>query len=261
MIGAAELAEVKIGAEPPAALPRSPGPERGTVDRLLAEPAAVIEAALVADATAQARIVRVLLLAIVVSTAAFGAALGFARGGVQVLFAAIKLPLVVLVTAAVSTPALTALSLALGRTSDLRADLVRVLTALARGSVVLAALSPIMLVASSVRLEYHQAVVLCVLCCAAAGALGLPPLASALWAERRGRLFLCAAMITVVALAGTHTAWIFRPYLVRPRETSVVFMRGLDGTFADSVGRSTRSAGGIYDEVRARPRGLREDRP
>jgi uncharacterized integral membrane protein len=228
----------------------SPTPEprpRSVVDRLLAEPCALVDEVLQAHPAAQLQVVRVLLLAILASTAAFGAAIGFTRGGVQVLFAAVKLPLVVVLTAAVSTPALTALSLALGRETDLRRDLLRVLAALGRGSLVLAALSPVMLVASSVAVPYHQAVILCVACCAVSGAIGLPPLAAALWAQRRGRFFVIAAMTTVVLLAGTQTSWMFRPYLVRPRTASVPFFRGLDGTFADSVSRSSRSARGIYD--------------
>jgi hypothetical protein len=248
MIGAVEL--VSGSPSPPA--PR----RRGIVDRLLAEPRALVDEALRADPVAQLQLVRVLLLAILASTAVFGASMGFTRGGVQVLFAALKLPLVVLLTAAVSTPALTALSLALGRDTDLRRDLLRVLTALGRGSLVLAALSPVMLVASTVGLPYHQAVLLCVLCCGLAGVIGLPPLAAALWAQRRGRLFLIASLITVVVLAGTHTSWLFRPYLVHPSTTSVPFLRGLDGSFSDSVSRSSRSARGIYDlPVRGRRAG------
>ena len=123
------------------------------------------------------------------------------------------------------------------------------LAALGRGSLILAALAPLMLVASCVRLGYHQAVLLLVFCCASAGAVGLPLLARGLWEEKRGRIFLIGAMLAVVAMAGTHTAWLFRPYLVRPRTTEVPFLRAIDGTFTDSVGRSQRSARGIYDET------------
>jgi hypothetical protein len=233
-------------------------PRRGAIDGLLAEPGEMVQRALSAEAATQAALVRSLLVAIVAGTAAFGAAVGLYRGGIQVLFAAIKLPCVVLMTAVVSTPALTALALALGRATDLRTDLIRVLAALARGSLVLAALAPVMLLSSSVRLDYHQAVLLCVTCCALAGMAGLPLLGRLLWAERRGRLFLLTAMLAVVGLAGTHSAWLFRPYLVRPRTTSVPFMRGLDGDFADAVGRSGRSAVGIYDQARCAPRSAQE---
>jgi len=240
MISVAELRQIAT-AEPE----RSP---RGVVDGLLTQPQHMVEAAQAADPTTQAATVRVLLLVVLAGTAAFGAAVGFYRGGVQMLYAAIKLPLVVLLTAAVATPALTALGAALGRPAGLRADLLRVLAALARGSLILAALAPVMLVASCIRLGYHQTVLLLVVCCAVAGATGLPLLVRALWEERRGRIFLIGAMLVVVAMAGTHTAWLFRPYLVRPRTTSVPFIRALDGNFTDSVGRAQRSARGIYDE-------------
>lgn len=221
---------------------------RGVIDGVLKEPRQWLEAALAADPATQAEAVRVLLLAILGGTAAFGAAVGFYRGGLQLLYAAVKLPLVVLLTAAVATPALTALGAALGRPAGLRTDLLRVLAALARGSLILAALAPVMLIASCVRLGYHQAVLLLVVCCAGAGVAALPLLGQALWAERRGRVFLTAAMLVVVAIAGTHSAWLLRPYLVRPRTTEVPFLRALDGNFTDSVGRTQRSARGLYDE-------------
>jgi hypothetical protein len=244
VIGAALEAEV---------LPVVPGPglderPRGLVDGLLTDPHDTVERARLADASGQAVAVRVLLLAIAGGTAAFGAAVGFYRGGVQMLFAAVKLPIVVLLTAAVCTPALTLVGAALGRPARLREDLVRVLAALARGSLVLAALAPVLLVATALRLDYHQAVIVVVACCAGAGAAGLPLLGRALWAEKRGRIFLMATMLVVVAQAGTHTAWLFRPYLVRPRSEQVPFMRALDGSFLDSVERSCRSARGIYEE-------------
>ena len=227
-----------------------PQPERprGVVDDLLMDPGQLVQEAQSADAATQAATVRVLLLAILGGTAVFGAALGFYRGGLQLLYAAVKLPLVVLLTAAVATPAMTAMGAALGREARLRVDLIHVLAALARGSLVLGALAPLMLVASCIRLDYHRAVLLAVVCCAGAGVTALPLLWRAVWREERGRGFLIAAMLVVVTMAGTHTAWLFRPYLVRPRTTEVPFLRALDGSFIDSLNQSQRSARGIYDE-------------
>jgi hypothetical protein len=239
---------IALEASIPPADETTPGPH-DVVDSLLTEPQAMVSWAQGADAASQARLVRVLLLTILGGTAAFGAAVGFYRGGTQMLFAGIKLPLVVLLTAAVTTPALTALGLALGRPAGLRADLITVLAALGRGTLVLAALAPLMLVATCVHLGYHAAVLLLVMCCALAGAAGLPLLGRALWGEQKGRVFLIAAMLVVVSLAGTHTAWLFRPYLVRPRTASVPFVRAVDGSFGDAVERSQRSARGIYEET------------
>jgi hypothetical protein len=216
------------------AAPAQPRP-RGLVDGMLTDPHHAIDEALRADAAGQSALARVLLLVILAGTAGFGAAVGFTRGGLQVLFAAIKLPLVVLVTASVTTPALTGLGLALGRPAELRGDLIRVLAALARGSLVLAALAPVMLVATCLSVDYHWAVLMLVGCCLLAGAAGLPILARALWVERRGRFFLMFAMLIVVTLAGTQTSWLLRPYLVSPQTSSVPFVRALEGSFSDSV--------------------------
>ncbi|MFZ4758291.1 MAG: hypothetical protein ACOYLX_09005, partial [Burkholderiaceae bacterium] len=60
--------------------------------------------------------------------------------------------------------------------------------------------------------------------------------------------------LTALAFAGVFFAvggqasWILRPYLVRPRTEHIPFVRGLEGGFLDSLGRSTRSAAGVYDD-------------
>jgi hypothetical protein len=236
------IAAVEAGAIAPAEMDEV---RPGIVDGLLTDPQGVVERALGAAAPAQSLMVRVLLLTILAGTAAFGAAVGFTRGGVQVLYAAIKLPLVVLVTAFVSTPALTALGLALGRQTELRRDLIRVLAALARGSLVLAALAPVMLVATCVQLAYSWAVLSLVGCCCVAGVAGLPLLGRARWSEALARRFLVVAMAVVVTVAGTHTAWLFRPYLVSPRSTDVPFVRPIEGSFSHAVDWHSRSALGL----------------
>ena len=58
---------------------------------------------------------RTMVATIAITMAIVGAALGSYRGGVQIAYAAIKLPLVLLGTAALSAPALTAIGAALGR--------------------------------------------------------------------------------------------------------------------------------------------------
>jgi hypothetical protein len=50
----------------------------------------------------------------------------------------------------------------------------------------------------------------------------------------------------VFALVGSHMAWTFRPYIVRPRTRDVPFIRSIEDGFFDSVARTSRSARGIY---------------
>ncbi len=58
---------------------------------------------------------RAMVLTVVLGGATFGAAVGSYRGGVQILFAALKFPIVLLLTAAVCSPTFTSLSAAVGR--------------------------------------------------------------------------------------------------------------------------------------------------
>src|SRR5262245_20251893 len=107
-------------AVPPAVLDASdPGALR-EVDQLLRDRAAVLRRA---DENDLGGLARAVLLTIGASGAVFGAAIGAYRGGVQILYAAMKLPLAILLTAAVCAPALTAVNAALDRPASLRRDL------------------------------------------------------------------------------------------------------------------------------------------
>jgi methyl-accepting chemotaxis protein len=92
-----------------------------------------------------AALARPLIVTIALGGAVFGAALGAYRGGLQVLYAAIKLPLATLLTAAICAPTLTALNAALGRAACIRRDFALVLAVLARGALVVAAEAPVVL--------------------------------------------------------------------------------------------------------------------
>jgi hypothetical protein len=224
--------------------PAAPGDAARVADTLLKDPAALL-------GQQSASTARTLLGIVAAGAAAFGGAVGLYRGGWQTLFAAIKLPLVVLLTTMVSTAALVGLSAALGRVTEPRRQLMLVLVAVGRGCLVLAATAPLLLVAVCIQLDYHRTVLLMVACCAVAGWTGLGPLARLLWAERQARLTLVAALLVVVGVAGTHLSWVFRPYLVRPRETAVPFLRALDGGFTGAVIGSMDSARGVYHRPEA----------
>jgi hypothetical protein len=183
---------------------------------------------------------------ILVGAAFFGATLGMHRGGIQILYAALKLPLVVLLTAVVCTPVLTSLNRALNRRAVLAEDLSLVLASLARGCLILAALAPVHLLAALAKVDYHKAVLLAVGSCALAGVAGLAVLVRGLWQERSARRFVTLALLVVVAMAGTRMTWTLRPYLVRPCVQVVPFMRALDGSFMGSVSTSFDSARGQY---------------
>jgi hypothetical protein len=222
---------------------------------------------------------RTMLATVLCGGLVFGAVLGGSRGGAQIAFAAIKLPLVILMTAAVCAPALTALNAAVGRPSEIKRDLALVLSALALGSLTLAAQAPLVLLATLLEARYHMMILLAVGCCTMAGvatvvtfhtglgvaqgnavgarvgrevvghAAGLP--------ERRGTVWF--TVVALFALVGAQMAWVGRPYLVRPREPgSPPFVRPLEGSLFDAVSDTSRSARGIYTRESAPVRGEEE---
>ncbi len=195
---------------------------------------------------------RVFVLTITAGCAAFGASLGLYRGGAQVLYAALKLPLVVLLTAAICTPALVALRRVVTGRSAPRRDLILVLASLALGSLLLAALAPLLLLASSWEVAYHDLVLWAVACCSVAGLAGLLLLWRGLGDLSLGRrLVVGTVSLALVTLVGAQLTWTLRPWLVRPRSIEVPFVRQLEGSFADAVLTSVDSAQGVYHRSEA----------
>jgi hypothetical protein len=194
-----------------------------------------------------ARLARALLAAIAVGAAVFGATLGSYRGGIQILFAAIKLPAVVLFTAAICTPGLNALARVLCGAASFRRELTLLLGALALGCLLLAALSPVVFLAGRLDASYHQVTMIAVACC---GIAGIPALLLLLRGLPRGvghkRTAVFGVLLALLALVGTQMSWTLRPFLLRPRTVGVPFVRSIEGSFLESVRESLESARGVY---------------
>jgi hypothetical protein len=215
----------------------------GVVDLLLRDRAAFH--AHLERSTELASIARALLLTVIAGCAVFGAAMGANRGGLQLLYAAVKLPLVVLLTAGVCGPALTGLLRSVKAESTFTRDLLLVLSALALGSTVLAALAPIVVLAELAGTGYHELILLIVCCCGLGGAAGLSLFIKGL-RRREGTTLAMVLALGLFALVGTQMAWTLRPYVLRPRTPEVPFVRAIEGGFLDAVNRSIDSARGIY---------------
>lgn len=190
-----------------------------------------------------------LLVMILAGCAIFGAAIGSHHSGLQILYAAIKLPLVILLTTAVCTPVLTALNVALARPASLSRDLLLILGSLARASLVLAALAPLPLMAALSGVRYHNMILLVVACCSVAGIMGLALFVRGMWNNTRAVIFTMAALLLVVSLTGTQMTWSLRPFVLRPCAKEAVFLRALEGSFADSVETTMNSAQGRYQNT------------
>ncbi len=235
----------------PKSAPRLEEPVRGGlegIDQLLRRPVWFVQAA--AQHTAADQVVRALLLAVLLGAGLFGASMGLFRPGPQILSSAIKLPLVLLLTAAISAPAYTAARWAFGASADMRQDILLFLSTLSLTSLVLAALAPVVLLGVLSGFSYHATILAVVACCGAAGLVGL--LAFARAASRQPgpskRAALLAALI--FAVVGTQMAWTLRPFVARPRAPFEV-LRSMEGGFIEAVGTSARSAQGDYSRQQA----------
>ena len=225
----------------------SSGPARvslGTIDLLLRDRDIMLARIRSGNVAA---ILRTMIATIAVSMAIVGAALGSYRGDEQILYAAIKLPLVLLGTAALSAPALTAIGAALGRRSRLSSDLALVMSALAFGALLLAACTPLIMLGRAIELSYHQMILATVVMFAIAGLAALKMIVHALSIEQGpGWRSAIVGLCTVFVLVGGQLSWALRPYLVRPRTPDVPFVREVEGSLFESVTGALQSARGIY---------------
>lgn len=188
---------------------------------------------------------RVMVATIAIAMAIVGAAIGTTRGGAQIGYAAIKLPLVLLGTAAIAAPVMSAVAAALGRRVDVGADLALVVTALAYGALLLVACTPLVLLARAVDLSYHRTILGIVALFAVAGFASLRVIVRAIADGRPGTVGALAALCVVLALVGGQLAWVLRPYLVRPRG-EIAFVREREGSLVEAVLQAFASARGLY---------------
>lgn len=233
-----------------AAADGGPRPAFELIDLLLRDRRAML--ARLRSGAELAAILRTMIATIAVAMAIVGAALGSYRGGIQIGYAAIKLPIVLLGTAALSAPALSAIGAALGRPSRLPADLALVMTALAFGALLLAACTPLILLARAIDLGYHHTILATVALFALAGGAALHLICRGVALEAAaGWRTAVAGMCVVFSLVGGQLAWALRPYLVRPRAPEPMFVREVEGSLLDAITGASRSARGIYDRSEA----------
>jgi len=214
------------------------------IDQLLKNPAEVRAA--IESRTALAARTRTYVQVLVACTAVFVASLGFYRGGIQILFAAIKLPIVTLLMLAVTAPLLHALNRALERPADMAREVAQLVASLARGALVLAAELPLIWAAHAVGADYHRLILLTVLACSVAGIVSFWFLWNTISTTKVGRVLVALMVLATMGTVGAQASWLFRPFLVRPRATSVAFMHPLEGSFSDAIGDSLSSAQGHY---------------
>ena len=183
---------------------------------------------------------------LVVGAALFGGVLGSFRGGLQIGFSLIKLPLALLATLVVSVPAVFALNVGLGGRSSFRTIAALSLAASARASLVMAGSAPLLWLAVDRGLHYHQAVLLAAVVYLASGIAALGIVLRGLGGSLRAVVTAAACGLVFFAVLG-QTAWMLRPFFGRPSQHSIPFVRAREGSFADALVQSSKSAMGLYE--------------
>jgi hypothetical protein len=186
------------------------------------------------------------LVCLVAGAALFGAVVGSFRGGLQVGYSAVKLPFALLATLVVTVPAFFALAIGFGGRATFRTIAALALAASARGALVLVGCAPLLWLAVDRGLGYHASVVLAAAMYVASGLAALGIVLRGLPGSVRALATAAACGVVFFAVLG-QTAWMLRPFFGRPAQTSIPFVRHREGSFADSVLRSSKSAAGIYE--------------
>jgi hypothetical protein len=200
-----------------------------------------------ADPRRMLRTVAPPLIAIAISgMALFGLVVGSYRGGLQNLYAAIKLPLLLLVPTVIALPAVRALYAA----CDVEASHARLalaaLVGMARTGVLAAACGPVLWLFYSVHIDYHLAILLMVGALIGVGLPGLSTIVRSLPAGGRHRGFAAVTSVVLLGLVGAQTGWLLRPFVARPR-AEVAFVRPIESDVFSSLRTAFDSARGHYD--------------
>lgn len=208
------------------------------VERILRKPAIVAEECKAdRDVT---RIAKTALVTLFVAATAFGAAAGSWHGGRQIAFAALKMPIGLVGTLAIAAPAFYTLAAVFGRPWSIRSVFSLVLTAGARFSLVLLAMTPPLWLAIDFGAPYHAVKLLATAAYAIAGLAGLEVLVRGL-GDGAGRRATIGLFMGVFLLVGAQNAWVLRPWLGEPDGSAVtLFTTKREGGLVVQLAKSVR---------------------
>lgn len=188
------------------------------------------------------------LAAIAIGGAAFGGVIGSFRGGTQIAYAAVKVPMAMLLALAVCVPAFHSLAAVLGRPWPVRTVVSLTLAASARASLLLLAFAPLLWLAYDFGLGYHSAALAAAAAYTTAGMAAFSILLHG-FGSGAGRVMTLLAFAAVFFAVAGQTSWVLRPYLVRPKTTAVPIVRATEGSFIDAIWTSMYSSMDIYERT------------
>jgi hypothetical protein len=224
--------------------------------RILRTPGELVDSG--ADRQALARLAPQLLVVSIGSAVVFGAVVGSYRGGAQIAFAALKMPLLFLVPLLVALPATGALLTVCGIRLDPARLGVAGLVGMARTALIAAAAAPVLWLCYSLSPGYHLATAGLALTLLLSGLTGLPALMTAV-SERSWRAQVAAlAGVMLLGLTIAQTGWVLRPFVARPR-AEVTLLRPIEGDVLGSLARVPLAAAQIFVEYEPRKAEWRDE--
>lgn len=218
---------------------------------LLRAPQEVVDA----PAADHATLVPRLLATTLVGAGVFGAVVGAYRGGIQVPYAAIKMPILFLAPVALGLPAVRALFAVDTEPASWRRLGMAGLVGMARAAVLAAAFSPVLWLYYSLGPDYHAAILVLAASLAAVALPGLTTLARALPRAGRRQVLATIGAVGILGMLTAQAGWVLRPFVARPT-AEVAFLRPLEADVFSSLGASLDSAQGRHRGWEAEGRGL-----
>lgn len=218
------------------------------VARVLRDPASLLDGEL---AELAPRLLAITLL----GAAVFGGVAGSYRGGVQLVFAALKMPLLLLIPLVVGLPAVRGLFAGCG--TEIRSDRLGMagLVAAARTSILAAAASPLLWLLYSLGIDYHLAVLALAVALVAVGLPGWSTLRLVLPRSAQRRWLALTGSVAVLGLLAMQTGWVLRPFVARPT-ADVAFLRAVESDIFSGLSATGRSAVGDYSGWEAEEAGF-----
>ncbi len=180
---------------------------------------------------------RRVLPVIIVAAAAYGAVMGSFGGSLQqrwlqMLFAAVKVPMLLGVSFALTIPSFFILSTLLGLRADFRPAVRAVVTAQAGLAIALASMSPFVALFNASSLDYRAAILFNGGMFAIATLIGhilLRRFCRRLIAANRRHRTMLRAWVIVYAFIAVQMAWVLRPFVGDPSVPTTFFRHGAWG--------------------------------
>jgi hypothetical protein len=196
------------------------------------------------------------LLGIAVAGAAvFGAVVGAYRGGIQIPYAALKMPLLFLAPVALGLPAVRALFAVDTEAVSWRRLGLAGLVGMARASVLAAAFSPVLWLYYSIGPDYHAAILALAASMALVALPGLMTLAQVLPRAGRRQVLATLGAVGILGVLTAQAGWVLRPFVARPT-AELTFLRPVEADVFSSLGASLSAAQGRYRGWEPESRGL-----